>query len=689
MSRAHRTRPGSAVSSSPSTASVARAWPSRACCLTDFLRHELQVFGVHVGCEHGVCGACTILVDGRAMRSCTQYAVQVDGADIITVEGLAEPRHAQRAAAGLCDHHALQCGFCTPGILLSATHFLREEPVAERSRGARHAVRPYLPLHRLCWHRRRHPGRRRAMTGRVSDGSGHRIRASVERQPGRSRLSTASAAAPMRNGTREIRAAAGGLARMGLMAGDHFVVVMRNRYEMATLYWACHLLGPDLHAGELARLARRDRAIAWRTAEARRSPMTARPGMRSPQAAAGFDRSARAMIVAADGKGDGFRSRPCSTLAPIAGPAGVDDILDLPDALHLGHDRPPQGRAALPPRRARRRGCPVAHHQYRHGESSLGVMPMFHTMGVRRCSAWRCSTASSCACRTYAPDERPAAGRRRAGVERSFSCPPCSTTCCAIRNSAARPALLVAVELCRHGHDAGAGRALPGAVQARRIRQLLRVERNLHLYVSAIICDAKPGCAGRAGINQVIRVVIADATTTDRRRSAARRAGRDRRQHGEPRGFCRLLEAARRRRQGDSGPLVPHRRPRAFDEDGELFVVGRVDDMIISGGENIYPEEVEDVLARSPLVAGAAVVGMPDERLGSRWWRSSSRPSAIHHPSSSTRPAWKRARPLQAARGIRAGQGDPALGFRQAAAPQAAHRRIRPFERQSSREGKP
>jgi 2-furoyl-CoA dehydrogenase 2Fe-2S iron sulfur subunit len=96
--------------------------------LTDFLRHELQVYGVHVGCEHGVCGACTILRDGRAVRSCTQYAVQADGADIATVEGLADNGALNALQRAFTRHHALQCGFCTPGILMSATHFLRKNP---------------------------------------------------------------------------------------------------------------------------------------------------------------------------------------------------------------------------------------------------------------------------------------------------------------------------------------------------------------------------------------------------------------------------------------------------------------------------------------------------------------------------------------------------------------------------------
>ena len=92
--------------------------------LTDFLRHELQVFGVHVGCEHGVCGACTILVAGRAVRSCTRYAVQMEGAQVTTVEGLADAGTLNVLQQAFARHHALQCGFCTAGILLSATHFL-------------------------------------------------------------------------------------------------------------------------------------------------------------------------------------------------------------------------------------------------------------------------------------------------------------------------------------------------------------------------------------------------------------------------------------------------------------------------------------------------------------------------------------------------------------------------------------
>ena len=97
--------------------------------LSDFLRHEIGLTGTHVGCEHGVCGACTILVDGEAVRSCLMFAVQADGHGVRTVEGLAPrdgPLHPLQEA--FRDAHGLQCGFCTPGFLMTLVPFLRDNP---------------------------------------------------------------------------------------------------------------------------------------------------------------------------------------------------------------------------------------------------------------------------------------------------------------------------------------------------------------------------------------------------------------------------------------------------------------------------------------------------------------------------------------------------------------------------------
>ncbi len=92
--------------------------------LSDFLRHTLGLTGTHVGCEHGVCGACTVLIDGRPARSCLAFAVQCEGAEVVTVEGLEEGV----LHAAFRRHFALQCGFCTAGILMSLSAFLRERP---------------------------------------------------------------------------------------------------------------------------------------------------------------------------------------------------------------------------------------------------------------------------------------------------------------------------------------------------------------------------------------------------------------------------------------------------------------------------------------------------------------------------------------------------------------------------------
>ena len=97
--------------------------------LTDFLRDDLGLTGTHVGCEHGVCGACTILWNGEAVRSCLVFAVQANGADLKTVEGLApNPTELHPLQQKFWEHHGLQCGFCTPGILLTAEALLKENP---------------------------------------------------------------------------------------------------------------------------------------------------------------------------------------------------------------------------------------------------------------------------------------------------------------------------------------------------------------------------------------------------------------------------------------------------------------------------------------------------------------------------------------------------------------------------------
>ena len=96
--------------------------------LVDFLSEDLELVGTHIGCEHGICGSCTVLFNGRAVRSCLMFAVQADGADIMTVEGLADAEQLHPIQEAFREKHGLQCGYCTPGMLITAYEFLDENP---------------------------------------------------------------------------------------------------------------------------------------------------------------------------------------------------------------------------------------------------------------------------------------------------------------------------------------------------------------------------------------------------------------------------------------------------------------------------------------------------------------------------------------------------------------------------------
>jgi carbon-monoxide dehydrogenase small subunit len=98
--------------------------------LADFLRHDLGLTGTHLGCEHGVCGACTVLVDGRSVRSCLMLAVQADACEIVTVEGLSHDGRLGPLQRAFWEHQGLQCGFCTPGMLMVGHRLLSENPAA-------------------------------------------------------------------------------------------------------------------------------------------------------------------------------------------------------------------------------------------------------------------------------------------------------------------------------------------------------------------------------------------------------------------------------------------------------------------------------------------------------------------------------------------------------------------------------
>lgn len=106
--------------------------------LSDFIRHDLQLTGTHVGCEHGLCGACTIILDGQSVRSCIMFAVMADGSTIETVESLGTPEHLHPVQEAFMEKHALQCGFCTPGFLMTIVDYLgdNKNPTDEEIREA-------------------------------------------------------------------------------------------------------------------------------------------------------------------------------------------------------------------------------------------------------------------------------------------------------------------------------------------------------------------------------------------------------------------------------------------------------------------------------------------------------------------------------------------------------------------------
>lgn len=412
---------------------------------------------------------------------------------------------------------------------------------------------------------------------------------------------------------KEICAVAGGLQTAALKPGDHFVVVLSNRFETATLYWACQMLGLIFtpfnwraNAEEIAYVLEDADTVAVAFEEATRESVG--------KAIAAYG---DASLISIDIDAGGFDE--LLTSKPVAGPS----LADEGDICLMLYTSGTTGRPKGVPRshRAERLAAShcIAQLYYQRGESALGVMPMFHTMGVRSIlmsmllnsaliclPSWDAETAMQ-----LIQDEK---------IDTLFLVPTM------FHDMLHHPM--------RRDYDFSAVRNIgyAGMAMTSALTALCQKEFNprhfSNFYGSSeifcfAVCDHvadKPGCAGRAGIGQIIRIVAPD-----------------------PDSGCGPEDFVA---PGESGEIIAPmdgmeafagywKRPDAdeksirdgwyftgdlgyFDEDGELFVVGRVDDMVISGGENIYPEEVEDVLAKSPLVEQVAVIGMPDERMGSR-----------------------------------------------------------------------
>lgn len=414
----------------------------------------------------------------------------------------------------------------------------------------------------------------------------------------------------------EIRSVAGGLQRMGLRQGDHLVVVMRNRYEMATLYWASHLLGL-VFTPVSWRASTDELKYCFDDAEAAAIAFDGASGDAAAQAAVEFGIDPARVIVAADGKGEGTSFADLLTAPAIPGPVGVDEFATCLMLYTSGTTGRPKGVPRSHRNELTASISHIAQNQYRRGDSCLGVMPLFHTMGVRILLGAAVLNGNFVCLPSYDPESV----LRIVQAERLTTLYLVPTMFHDVLRHPKFPSYDLS-SLSRVGY---AGMTMTPAL-VENLLERLKPELFVNYYGSSEIytftyCDHlqdKPGCAGRAGMNQIIRVVSPSHGDDIEIDMPPGVSGEIVASMNSPEAFKRYWKRPDADKKAIHGQWYRTGDLGKFDADGELFVVGRVDDMIISGGENIYPEEVEDTLIRSKLIAGCAVVGLPDDRLGAK-----------------------------------------------------------------------
>ncbi len=408
----------------------------------------------------------------------------------------------------------------------------------------------------------------------------------------------------------KISSVVAGLDRLGLKAGDHLVTILQNRWEAATLHWACQFAGVILTPLNW-RVKADEIDFCLENAEARALVYEAVAA--DAVAAAQRARSVALVTVGTEGKGAVVFAEMLDSRAPEATPRVGADAWSL--MLYTsGTTSRPKG---VPRRHGAERAAAVAHvaqNLYAHGERTLGVMPLYHTMGVRSLLAMSViGGAFVCLPRFDVKAALQLIARER--VTNLYLVPTLYHD------------LLAHPDFARTDVSSVKKLGFAGAPMTdgllKRLEAAFRPELFVNHYGSSEVYTftidqnavAKPGSAGRAGINQMIHVVKLNATTAD-----------DLAAPGEEGEIIALLA-------GDESFEGYWRRPDAdakairggwyftgdtgyFDKDGDLFVTGRVDDMIITGGENVSPVEIESCLSLHPAVSEVAVVGLPDERLG-------------------------------------------------------------------------
>ncbi len=453
---------------------------------------------------------------------------------------------------------------------------------------------------------------------------GQAFQITVARNPGALAIVDGDTRRTYRQWQDDVERVAGGLAKLGLVAGDHLLTVLKNRYELTSLYWACHWLGL-IYTPLNWRSTADEIAYCVENAEARAIAFegVSEEAARQALDKAGMSAVPRIRVAASLGESsradDAIAYATLAAASPIARPVDIDERAICMMLYTSGTTGRPKG---VPRSSANERNAAVshiAHNRYEFGEVQLGVMPLYHTMGVRVLLS-SALLNGVCVCMPSYDVEQAidlVVGER---VSAMFLVPTL------FHDIVHHPRLKSRdlVSLRKLGY---AGMSMTDAL-SQQVYETFRPDIWVNFYGSSEIytfsvCDRiarKPGCAGRAGMNQALRVVRADpgsSVTPDDLVPA-----------GEPGEVIASLASPEAFKGYWKRPDADARALRAgwyftgdlgrIDEDGDLYLLGRVDDMLISGGENIHPEEVENVLARCPLVRRVAVAGVPDERLGAK-----------------------------------------------------------------------